>query len=96
MASRATGLVLAAGGVAIANEALFAPIATHKAPWKDLNWRLIPATAFLALALAGLETLAPKFAVGLAGLTLAAVFIVPYGNAATPLDNILKIMGYDK
>lgn len=94
--SRSTGLVVAAGGVAIANEALFAPLSTGNAPWKDLNWRLIPATAFLALALAGLETLAPTFAVGLAGLTLAAVFIVPYGHAPTPLDNVLKIMGYDK
>lgn len=96
MATRSTGLVLAAGGIAIANEALFAPLRSGKAPWKDLNWRLIPATAFLALALAGLEQLAPKFAVGLAGLTLAAVFLTPYGNAGSPLDNVLKIMGYDK
>jgi hypothetical protein len=93
---RAAGLVLAAGGVEIANEALFAPLSGHGTPWKDLNWRLIPATALLALALTGLENLAPAFAVGLAGLTLAAVFIVPYGNAPTPLDNILKTMGYTK
>ncbi|MDB4872533.1 MAG: hypothetical protein JWL97_3537 [Gemmatimonadales bacterium] len=91
-----TGLVLAAGGVAIANEALFAPLSGHGTPWTDLNWRLIPATAILALALSGLEQLAPKFAVGLAGLTLAAVFIVPHGKAPTPLDNILKVMGYAK
>ena len=91
---RSTGLVLAAGGVAIANEALFAPLSGRGTPFKDLNWRLVPATALLALALGGLEQLAPKFAVGLAGLTLLAVLIVPYGKAPTPLDNVLKTMGY--
>ncbi|MDB5910549.1 MAG: hypothetical protein JWP34_4663 [Massilia sp.] len=91
-----TGLVLAAGGVAIANEALFAPIAGHGTPWSNLNWRLFPATALLALALGGLGQIAPGFAKGLAGLTLAAVFLVPYGNAPTPLDNVLKVMGYAK
>jgi hypothetical protein len=93
---RSTGLVLAAGGIEIANEALFAPLSGHGTPWKDLNWRLIPATALLALALGGLEKIAPGFAVGLAGLTLLAVFIIPYGHAATPLDNALKMMGYAK
>lgn len=93
---RSTGLVLAAGGVEIANEALFAPLAGQGTPWKDLNWRLVPATALLALALGGLEKLAPNFAVGLAGLALAAVFLIPYGNAPSPIDNILKTMGYAK
>lgn len=93
---RSTGLVLAAGGVALANEALFAPLATHTAPWKDLNWRLVPATAVLALALGGLGQIAPGFAHGLAGLTLAAVFLIPYGHAPSPLDNILHVLGYAK
>lgn len=92
--NRSTGLVVAAGGIAVANEALFAPLAGHGTPWKNLNWRLVPATAFLALALGGLETVAPKFAVGLAGLTVAAVLIVPYGNATPPIQNVLKVMGY--
>lgn len=93
--SRAAGLVLAAGGVELANETVFAPIATDAAhPWAHLNWRLFPATAILAAALAGLEQLAPGFAVGLAGLVLAAVFVIPYGHAASPLDNVLKVMGY--
>ncbi|GAA0287286.1 hypothetical protein GCM10009527_098260 [Actinomadura nitritigenes] len=94
MESRAAGLVIAAGGIAVANDALFAPLAGGEPPWKTLNWRLFPATAILALALAGLEKLAPSFAVGLAGLTVAAVIIVPYGNAKPPLDNVLKVMGY--
>lgn len=89
-----TGLVLAAGGVVLANEALFAPLSGHGTPWKDINWRLFPATALLALAMGGLEKLAPGFAVGLSGLILLAVFIVPYGTAPAPVDNVLKVMGY--
>lgn len=94
--ARSTGLVMAAGGIAIANEALFAPLAGSGTPWSNLNWRLFPATAILALALAGLEKLTPSFAVGLAGLTVVAVIIVPYGNAKPPIDNVLKVMGYEK
>lgn len=93
MASRAMGLALTAGGLSIANEALFAPIATHVAPWKTLNWRLVPATAFLALALGGLESLAPTLAVGFGMLTVVAVLIIPYGKAPSVIDNVNKIMG---
>jgi hypothetical protein len=89
-----TGIVLAAGGITAANEVLFAPLAGHGSPWKDFNWRVLPATAGLALALAGLEHLAPQFAVGLAWLSLGAVLVVRFGNAPTPLENILKVMGY--
>lgn len=92
--NRSTGLVVAAGGIAVANEALFAPLAGHGTPWKDLNWRLIPATAILALALSGLEKITPGFAVGLAGLTVAAVLIVPYGSAKPPIENVLNVLGY--
>ena len=96
MAGRATGLVLAAGGIAVANEALFAPLAGHGTPWKNLNWRLIPATAILALALSGLEQVTPGFARGLAGLTVFATLIVPYGNAKPPIENVLKVLGYER
>lgn len=88
-----TGIVLAVGAITAANEVLFAPLAGQKVTF---NWRIIPATAGLALALAGLEHLAPGFATGLAWLSLAAVLVVPFGNAPTPLDNALKVMGYTK
>ena len=88
-----TGIVLAVGGITLANEVIFAPLAGQRIAF---NWRVIPATAGLALALAGLEHLAPGFAVGLAWLSLGAVLIVPFGNAPTPLDNVLKVMGYTK
>jgi hypothetical protein len=85
-----TGPVLAAGAITFVNEGLLQPLAGGKAVW---NWRVLPATAGLALALAGLEKLAPKFAVGLAWLTLATVFIVPVGNAPTPLATASKALG---
>lgn len=92
--SRAAGLVLAAAGIELANETVFAPITGGAAPWSHLNWRIFPATAILALALSGLEQVAPAFAVGLAGLTVLAVLVIPYGNAASPIENALKTMGY--
>lgn len=89
-----TGIVLAVGGITLANEALFAPLAGHGTPWKNVNWRIVPATAGLALALAALERAAPKFAVGLAWLALATVLIVPFGHAPTPLQNVNKVLGF--
>jgi hypothetical protein len=88
--AESTGIVLAIGGITVANEAFFAP--GHGL--SKINWRVVPATAGLALALAGLEHLAPKFAVGLAWLALATVLIVPFGNAPTPLQNVTKTLGY--
>jgi hypothetical protein len=89
-----TGIALAVGGITLGNELIGA--ALNKQQWSasSVNWRVIPATAGLALALAGLERLAPKFAVGVAWLALAAVLIVPFGNQPTPLDNAVKILGY--
>jgi hypothetical protein len=103
---RSTGLVLAAGGIAIANEVVFVPLAagTRKGAAKgaetgisdvaDFNWRIIPATAVLALTLGAFEKLAPDFAVALAGLALGAVLLIPVGNAPTPLENIVTALGY--
>ena len=85
---------MAAGGIAAANEALFAPLAGRGTPWSNFNWRIVPATAILALTLAGLEKVTPGFAAGLGGLAIVAVLIVPYGNARPPVDNVLKVLGY--
>jgi hypothetical protein len=91
--ARSTGIVLAVGAITASNELLFAPMAGQKV---SFNWRIIPATAGLALALAGLEHLSAPFAVGLAWLALGAVLVVPFGNAPTPLDNAVKVLGYSK
>lgn len=86
-----TGPVLAAGAITFVNEGLLAPAAgTGTAKW---NWRVVAGTAGLALALAGLEHLAPGFAVGLAWLTLLTALIVPIGNAPTPISTAVKALG---
>lgn len=94
----AAGIVLAAGGIAAANEAIFVPISAHKdfvsSIKSDSNlWRLIPATAILALTLTGLEKVSEPLGKGLAGLVLLAVLILPVGNAPTPLENAAKMVG---
>jgi len=90
--ARTTGLVLAAGGLALANEVFFAPATGTGSTFSNLNWRLIPATGALALALGGLEQIAPAFAVGLAGLVVLSVLVIPVGKAPTPLQNIAKLV----
>lgn len=105
--SRAAGFVLAAGLLSAANEVIFAPlvvsssqsgsIQSREATFgntaiNNFNWRIVPATAILALLLGGLETVTPDFAVGLGGLVLLSVLIVPVGNAPTPIDNIAKVV----
>lgn len=87
-----TGAVLAAGGIVIANEALFAPLATGTKPWANLNWRLIPATGILALVLAGIESLDEGFGKSLGYLVLLGVLIIPVGNAPTPIQNITTVV----
>lgn len=88
-----TGYVLAAGALVAANEAIFAPIADHKTPWTSLNWRIIPATAVLALIIGGAEKLNAPFGKGLGMLVLLSVLVIPYGNAPSPISNIAKVIG---
>jgi hypothetical protein len=91
-----TPIVLATGAITAANELLFAPLATHQQPWTNFNWRIIPATGLLALALAGLEHVAPPFAVGLAWLTLVSALVFRVGKAPTAIENVVTFMGYGK
>jgi hypothetical protein len=92
----AAGWVLAAGGVAAANEVVFAPIEGHGSPVSNFNWRLIPATAILALTLTGFEKLAPDFGNALGMLAFMVVLVAPMGNAATPLENASNIVAGKK
>src|SRR5262245_14731226 len=89
-----TGIVLAAGGIALANEAIFAPLEQKQPPLQHINWRIIPATAILALVLGGLEKVSKPLGMGLAGLTLLAVLIVPVGGAPTPIESASKAFGF--
>lgn len=88
-----TGLILAAAGIAAANEAIFAPAATGKPLFVDFNWRILPATAIAALVLGGLEQVSEPLGKGLAALALLTVLIVPVGNAPSPVDNAVKYLG---
>lgn len=89
-----TGPVIAAAGITAVNDLVLEPLTGGKATF---NWRILPAAAGLALALAGLEHAAPGFAVGLAWLTVAATLIVPFNSGGTsPIENAAKAMGYAK
>lgn len=91
--AESTGYILAAAGIAAANEAIFVPAATGRPLWKDFNWRIVPATAVAALTLAGLEQLSPPLGKGLAMLALLTVLMLPVGNAPSPVENVSKMLG---
>lgn len=87
-----TGPVILAGTLAAANEALFSPLAAGSSPDWGSVWRLVPATAGLALGLGLMEKAAPEFATGLAWLLVAGVFLFPPGHAAPILTNVNKVL----
>lgn len=90
---KSTGFILAAAGIAAANEAIFVPAIENKPLWTGFNWRLVPATALAALAVGGLETISEPLGKGLAVLALMAVLIVPVGNAPSPVENASRLLG---
>lgn len=87
--ARSTGIAITVGAVAFANQMLLEPAAGGRGAVQ--NWRIVPATAGLALGLAGLEKLAPDFAVGIGYIALLAVLIIPMNGFHTPLDNAAKM-----
>jgi len=90
---KSTGYVLAAGGIVLANEAIFVPLQSHQTPLQAINWRIIPATAIMALMLAGVESMSPEFGAGLGFLVLLSVLVIPMGHAGSPLENLAKAIG---
>jgi len=91
--AESTGYILAAAGIAAANEAIFAPAATGQSLFVNFNWRIVPATAVAALTLAGLEQLSVPLGKGLAMLALLSVLMLPVGNAPSPIENASKMLG---
>ncbi len=89
-----TGIILAAGAVTLANEAVFAPIAAGGKITSHFNWRVIPATAGAAIVLAGLEHLSQRFAAGIAWIALITVLFTNLGKAGAPAANAAKALGY--
>ena len=92
--ARSTGIILTAGALTLANEAVFAPLASGGNITAHFNWRIIPATAGAALALAGLEHLSEQLAVGIAWISLVTVLFAKLGNAQPPLVNAANMLGY--
>jgi len=90
----AAGLVLVAGAITLGNEVIFAPVADHQHITSSFNWRIVPASLLGALALGGLQKLAPGFAFGLAALALLTVLVIPLGKAPSPVQNVSKMLGY--
>jgi hypothetical protein len=89
----APSLVLFAGAITAANEVLFAPAANPgKAP--AFNWRILPATVLLAIAMGGLENVSNKIAQMLGWSMVITVTLAPIGNAPAPIENINKAMGF--
>lgn len=82
------------GGITAANEVLFAPLAGNGTPWQNFNWRIIPATAVFALAMAGVDQISPTLGKGISVIALVTVLITRFGNAPAPVENISKVLGY--
>jgi hypothetical protein len=89
----AAGYVIAAGGIVAANELIFAPLEGQGNAMSNFNWRILPATAILALVLTGFEKMAPEFGNALGGMVLLVSLISPVGKAPAPLDNVAKVVG---
>jgi hypothetical protein len=94
--SDSTGLVLAVGGITAANELVFAPIANGGSPWKNFNWRIIPATGIFALAMAGIDQVSPPLGKGIAAIALVTVIFAQFGNTPPLAVNLSKVLGYTK
>jgi len=82
------------GGITAANEVLFAPLAGNGTPWQNFNWRIIPATAVFALAMAGVDQISPTLGKGISVIALVTVLFTRFGNAPAPVENVSKVLGY--
>jgi hypothetical protein len=94
--AQSTGVIVAVGAISFANQVAFRPIASGGAISPNLSaaWRIPVGTAAAAMALAGLEKLSPKLAVGLAYISLITVLFARIGGTPAPLENVAKVLGY--
>lgn len=84
--AQSTGIVLAMGGIVLANTVL-----VHNQP---LNFKVPLAIGLAAVGFAALERISPDFAVGLAWIALVTALIAPIGAPVSPLESILKYTGF--
>jgi hypothetical protein len=90
--SGAIGWTVAAGSIVAVNEAIFVPAEGGQPPDFSSVWRLVPATALLAIGLDFVDRAVPGFGSGIAKLLVFAVLVFPVGNAPTPLANAAKVV----
>lgn len=91
----AAGIIITAGAITMANEALSVPYTPGNTNvLKGINWRVIPATAIAAFMFSGLESVNEQIAKMLAGLALLTTLVVGMGNAPAPAANIANALGY--
>jgi hypothetical protein len=91
----AAGIILTAGGITLANDALNAPYTQGATSVvKSINWRVIPATAVAALIFAGIEQVNGQLGRGLAYIALVTTLIVPLGTTESPIEHLVTLMGY--
>lgn len=86
-----TGPVILAGALEMANQTVLRP---GGGSLSAFPWRLVPVTAGLALGLALLEKAAPGFAVGLAWLLVAGVFVFAPAGGQPLLANLNRTLGF--
>jgi hypothetical protein len=89
--SAASDVILIAGTVTLANEALFSPAAGGKVA---VNWRVIPATGIAAVIVDVIARLSPQLGLGIAVTALITTLFAPLGTAGSPVSNLAHAMGY--
>lgn len=91
---KSTGYIIAAGAIALANDVVLAPMASKdKIDISQANWRIVPATAILALVIGGLGSISEGFGDGLGALILLSSLILPFGQGNKgPLQNLATLV----
>lgn len=89
--SPAADIALVTGTITAANEVLFAPLAGKGV---HFNWRILPATGIFALLMQGFSKLNPQLALGVSVAALLTALFGSFGNAASPVTNAAKALGY--
>lgn len=77
-----TGPILALGAITVANQSIF-----HDEP---MNWRVVVATGFAAIAFIPLENAVPKTAKMLAWTAVVAVLFTRINDNPSPTESFLE------
>lgn len=84
-----TGIVLAMGGIVIANNTI-----VNKQPFWPREAKVALATGILALGLGVLDKASPELATGLAIIAFITAMVTPFGARKSPLESLLGYAGF--